>query len=241
MVSLTTVTVVSAYLLSTAMYSVFLKRIPFIELLVLASGFVLRAIAGAYASDVVPSMWFLGCILCGSLFVALRKRYTEFQMGNSILVSTRLVLTKYSESMLRIMSQIAGGVFVFTYTGWAVATTNEITKQSVLRIASVVPFAAAVVWFERKTTQERGEAPEDIFINDRLLQILGLFWFGIAVLWALLSANGVWAQDLVLGRELYEGRCLECHKDAPYGHQRKGTQQTQCEAAAHNTTFDFFI
>ena len=124
-------------------------------------------------------MWFLGCILCGSLFVALRKRYTEFQMGNSVLVSTRLVLTKYSESMLRIMSQIAASVFVFTYTGWAVATTNEVTKQSVLRIASVVPFAAAVVWYERRTTQEQGEAPEDIFINDRILQILGLFWFGL--------------------------------------------------------------
>ena len=46
----------------------------------------------------------------------------------------------------------------------------------------------------------------------------------IAVLWASLSANGVWAQDLVLGRELYEGRCLECHKDAPYG---KGPPKAQ--------------
>ena len=35
----------------------------------------------------------------------------------------------------------------------------------------------------------------------------------IAVLWASLSANGVWAQDLVLGRELYEGRCLESLRD----------------------------
>ena len=39
----------------------------------------------------------------------------------------------------------------------------------------------------------------------------------IVVLWASLSASGILAQDLVLGRELFEGRCLECHKEAPYG------------------------
>lgn len=39
----------------------------------------------------------------------------------------------------------------------------------------------------------------------------------IALLWACLNTSEILAQDLVLGRELYEGRCLNCHKDAPYG------------------------
>lgn len=39
----------------------------------------------------------------------------------------------------------------------------------------------------------------------------------IAMLWTFLNSSGGLAQDLVLGRELYEGRCLGCHKEAPYG------------------------
>ena len=42
-------------------------------------------------------------------------------------------------------------------------------------------------------------------------------WVYVAVLWSFLSVSGVLAQDAKFGRELYQGRCLECHKEAPYG------------------------
>ncbi len=46
----------------------------------------------------------------------------------------------------------------------------------------------------------------------------------IALLWTGLNTTAILAQDVVLGRELYEGRCLDCHKDAPYG---KGPPKAQ--------------
>lgn len=72
-----TLVVVCLYLVTTTAYSVFLKRVPVVEIFIVASGFVLRAYVGAVAADVPPSSWFLVSILAGSLFVATRKRYAE--------------------------------------------------------------------------------------------------------------------------------------------------------------------
>ena len=46
----------------------------------------------------------------------------------------------------------------------------------------------------------------------------------IALLWTALNTHAILAQDEVLGRELYEGRCLDCHEEAPYG---KGPPKAQ--------------
>ena len=72
-----TMAVVAAYLLVTVAYSLLLKRVPVVDLLVVAAGFVLRALAGAAAVDVPLSGWPLLCISFGSLFIVAGKRYAE--------------------------------------------------------------------------------------------------------------------------------------------------------------------
>lgn len=179
LVSLDTLTVVGIYLLLTTVYSAILKRVPVVELMVLASGFVLRALAGANAANVSPSKWFLFCVLCGSLFIAIKKRYAEMPVGESSGSSTRHVLVWYSPTMLYIAARLVAGLFVLAYVGWSIAADRETIQQYALRIISAIPFAIAVARYEHQASRENGESPEDLFASDRVLQLLGVAWFAL--------------------------------------------------------------
>jgi decaprenyl-phosphate phosphoribosyltransferase len=178
LVSLGTLGVVCAYLLSTTVYSAFLKRIPILELLVLASGFVLRALAGAFAAHIPPSKWFLLCVLFGSLFIAIKKRFAEMPVAANR-SSTRHVLVWYTSAMLETTARFAGGIFILAYLGWSIAADHQTIQQYTLRIFSVVPFAIAVARYDRQASGESGESPEDLFASDRVLQLLGVTWFAL--------------------------------------------------------------
>jgi len=67
----------SAYLCLSFLYSFKPKHVPFVEMLIVASGFVLRLLGGAAATYVKPSVWFLLVCSLGALGVAVAKRYTE--------------------------------------------------------------------------------------------------------------------------------------------------------------------
>ena len=71
--------VVAGYAVLTTTYSLFLKTIPVLDLVILSAGFILRLLGGAYAADVAVSNWFLIISLFGSLFIASAKRFAEKQ------------------------------------------------------------------------------------------------------------------------------------------------------------------
>lgn len=178
LVSLATLAVVCIYLVSTTVYSAYLKRIPILELVVLGSGFVLRALAGAVAAKVPPSKWFLLCVLFGSLFIAIKKRYAEMSVVSRV-SSTRHVLSWYSADVLHMMARFVGGLFVLAYLGWSIGAVHENIQEYALRIFSAIPFAIAVARYEHAASGENGESPEDLFASDRVLQFLGVAWFAL--------------------------------------------------------------
>ena len=75
--------IIGGYVASSLLYSLVLKHIPVVELLFVASGFVLRALGGAAATRVPPSGWFLLVCSLGALLVATAKRYTEMAVLGS--------------------------------------------------------------------------------------------------------------------------------------------------------------
>lgn len=178
LVSLGTLFTICLYLVSTTVYSVFLKRVPILELLMLASGFVLRALAGAFSAHMPPSKWFLVCVMFGSLFIAMKKRYAEMP-GDTSGTKTRHVLDWYTPAVLEISARIVGAVFILSYLGWSIASDHQTIQQYVFRIISVVPFASAVVWYDYQASGKSGESPEDLFASDRVLQFLGASWFAL--------------------------------------------------------------
>lgn len=175
---------VVVYVAVTVSYSAFLKNHAVIDLIAVASGFVIRAIAGAEAAGVPMSTWFLLCTSCGSLFIVTGKRYAELRDLGDEAPSTRSTLSQYSLGYLRIVLSVSVGATLVAYCTWAF-DTKEISGGSwPFYELSIVPMLAALLRYLLVLEQGQGGAPEEVFAADRVLQLMGLIWlalFGLGV------------------------------------------------------------
>jgi decaprenyl-phosphate phosphoribosyltransferase len=175
--------VVAGYVVLTLLYSAVLKHIAVVDLIAVAAGFVLRAVAGAVASDVHMSKWFSLTISFASLFIVAGKRYAELRdLGDD--ARTRATLDDYSLGYLRIVLSVSCAAALVTYCIWAFDTRELAGTTWPFYELSIVPMGAALLRYMLILEQGHGAAPEEIFASDRALQILGLIWivvFGIGV------------------------------------------------------------
>jgi decaprenyl-phosphate phosphoribosyltransferase len=175
--------VVAAYIVLTTLYSAVLKHIAVVDLIAVAAGFVLRAVAGAVATDVVMSKWFSLTISFASLFIVAGKRYAELRdLGED--ARTRATLDDYSLGFLRIVLSVSCASALVTYCIWAFDTRELASSTWPFYELSIVPMATALLRYTLILEQGHGAAPEEIFAHDRVLQILGLIWllvFGLGV------------------------------------------------------------
>ena len=175
--------VVACYVVLTSLYSTVLKHVAVVDLIVVAAGFVLRAMAGAVATDVVMSKWFSLTISFASLFIVAGKRYAELRdLGDDS--QTRSTLDDYSLGFLRIVLSVSCGAALVTYCIWAFDTRELAGSTWPFYELSIIPMATALLRYTLILEQGHGAAPEEIFAHDRVLQILGLVWiiiFGIGV------------------------------------------------------------
>ena len=178
--------IVAAYAVFTLAYSLFLKHEPVIELALLSMGFLLRAIAGGAAADLPISPWFLIVAAFGSLFMAAGKRFSELEHSRSISDGTphRRSLDGYTSSYLRFVWGVAAAVAITAYCLWAFEVG---LGESSFPWAqwSVLPFVLAILRYAIDIDRASAEAPEDVVLRDRVLQILGVAWlvlFGLGAL-----------------------------------------------------------
>jgi decaprenyl-phosphate phosphoribosyltransferase len=174
--------VVVAYLSLTTAYSFRLKHVPIVEIVIVASGFVIRAFLGAIAAEVPPSSWFMASIFAGSLFVATRKRYAEKKLAHSGGMETRRVLNSYSLKVLSVGSQFLSACFVLAYIAWCAEVNIGGSGALAWRLVSAVPLCGAVIRYQRQSEGEIGESPEDLLTEDRAIKIWGVFWIIAVVL-----------------------------------------------------------
>lgn len=167
------------YLLLQAGYLLGLKQQPVLDLAVVASGFLLRAIAGAAATDIPVSQWFLLVAAFGSLFVVAGKRYSELrELGAS--GQTRTTLTAYSESYLRFVWGLAATVTVMTYSLWAfeIADDGPVSWQAI----SIAPFVLALLRYAVDVDRGLAGEPEEAIARDPVLSVLAIVWLALFVL-----------------------------------------------------------
>jgi decaprenyl-phosphate phosphoribosyltransferase len=155
-------------------YCMWLKREPVLELAAVASGFLLRALAGAVGSEITPSPWFLLAAGFGSLFVAAGKRYAEASRGGEDGVVVREVVQSYSLSYLRFVWTAAAALVMATYALWAFQV--QVERDSVWGMVSTVPFVLALLRYAVNVDAGHGEEPEEIILHDRMLLGLGVVW-----------------------------------------------------------------
>lgn len=183
-----TVAVVAVYVVLTLAYTFWLKHVAVIDLLAIASGFVLRAAAGAVAVDVPMSRWFVLCVVFGSLFIVIGKRYAELnELGNGS--STRATLSMYTVGYLRTLLSVSLAGALISYCVWAFET-SEIAQATETGVdlpfyeLSIVPMIVALFRYLLVLDRGDGAAPEEVFVRDRVLQLAGVVWvvvYGIAV------------------------------------------------------------
>ncbi len=176
--------IVALYVAVTLAYTVVLKHVAVIDLVTVASGFVLRAIGGAMAVDVPMSKWFLLCTTFGSLFIVTGKRYAEIREMGDRAATTRATLSDYSASYLRQVLSISVGATILAYCVWAFETAELAGGSFPFYELSIVPMLIALLRYLLILEQGHGGAPEEVFLADRPLQVFGVIWlvvFGLGV------------------------------------------------------------
>jgi decaprenyl-phosphate phosphoribosyltransferase len=174
--------VVGAYLVVSVAYSLRLKREPVIELAAVASGFVLRAIAGGAATHVPLSNWFLVVTCFGALFVAAGKRSAEHRRLGDAPGAHRVVLDRYTRGFLQSTLVLTATVTVTAYCLWAFERTGVAARAGSRFVwieLTVVPVVLGILLMLLRLESGDGEAPEDLMLHDRVLQALGVLWVAL--------------------------------------------------------------
>lgn len=178
---------VAVYVAVTTAYSHWLKHVVILDVVAVASGFVLRAIAGATATGVPVSDWFFIVTSFGSLFVVTGKRQGEVgdlaeEEGSA--GDIRATLDEYTTSYLAYLRTVSSGVMFVAYCVWAFETAAGTSGSIPWFELSILPFVIAVLRYALLLDRGHGAAPEELFFRDRPLQVAGLAWalvYGTAV------------------------------------------------------------
>lgn len=182
LLSLKFAALVAAYLVITLSYSLWLKHEPVLDIAVVASGFVFRAVAGGVATHIPLSQWFLIVTAAGSMFVVAGKRHGEFvQMGEER-GTTRASLLAYDLPYLRFVWVLSSGIAIVAYCLWAFEQTH--LHAFPWFELSIVPFVLALLRYALVIEAGQAGAPEDVLLHDRVLLAISAAWlliYGIGV------------------------------------------------------------
>jgi decaprenyl-phosphate phosphoribosyltransferase len=163
--------VACGYLALTMSYSLWLRRVVVLDILAIAAGFVLRAVAGGVATDIYLSRWFVIVTACCAIFLVSAKRYAELREhpGSG---PARATLRRYSLGRLRLTLLAAAAVAGVAYTGWAFTRPSHVVWYGL----SIAPL---VLWLGRYASligAGAGQAPEELILRDRKLLALSILW-----------------------------------------------------------------
>lgn len=164
----------AGYLALTLSYTIVWRQIALLDIVAIAGGFVLRALAGGVAAAVPLSRWFVLVVSAAALFVAAAKRWAELRRTDRDGDPRRGVLELYTDARLRsVLAGCAAGA-LFAYAVWSFELPS--VDGIPWRPLSIIPFAAGILRYWARVSAGEGEAPEDLLLSDSWLAIAGLAW-----------------------------------------------------------------
>lgn len=167
--------VVIIYTLMIALYTLFLKKLAIIDIMIIAIGFVLRAIAGAVVINVFISPWLLVCTLLLALFLSLIKRRQELSIMEND--KSRSVLSLYS---IEFFNQAITIITATTLTGYFIYTFSVHSEWLMVTIPFVIYGIFRYLLLTLK--QGSGEEPENIILSDIPFLLNLVLWIGTCVI-----------------------------------------------------------
>ena len=153
-----------------------LKHQAVLDICIVSSGFLIRAIAGGVAANIPLSQWFLLVMAFGSLFMAAGKRYAELQLAERTGAKIRKSLESYTSTYLRFVWTLSATAVVLCYGLWAFE--RDRMGGGSLYAISMVPFTIAILRYAVDVDGGLAGEPEEIAFRDRVLQLLAVAWIG---------------------------------------------------------------
>ena len=175
--------VATAYVALQALYSGPLKHLVIIDVLTLAIGFVLRAVAGAVAINVEISHWLFVCTILLALFIALAKRRHELVLLGEDAISHRPSLGEYSPYLLDQMIAVVAASTLIAYIFYTISPETT-AKFGTEWLGSTIPFPLYGIFRYLYLVHQRegGGSPSDLLLNDRPLLACVILWVAAVVL-----------------------------------------------------------
>ena len=170
--------VMAVYLAIQLAYCYGLKHQAVLDICIVSSGFLIRAIAGGVAAGIPLSQWFLLVMAFGSLFMAAGKRYAELQLAERTGAKIRKSLESYTSTYLRFVWTLSATAVVLSYGLWAFERDGGTGSWFVI---SMIPFTVAILRYAVDVDGGLAGEPEEIALRDRVLQMLALAWIGTVV------------------------------------------------------------
>ncbi len=164
------------YFLLTFAYSFKLKHVVLVDVLVLAAGFVFRAVAGAVVIGVSISSWLILCTLMLALFLGLSKRRAELlSVQQSGTKGTRRILEEYSPEMLDQMIVIVTSACLMSY---ALYTITSPAAQAHHYLMLTIPFVIYGIfrYLYLMHRHSLGESPDAVLLEDRPMLVNIVLW-----------------------------------------------------------------
>jgi 4-hydroxybenzoate polyprenyltransferase len=176
--------VAAAYLALQIAYSGPLKHIVIIDVLTIAIGFVLRAVAGAVAVNVEISHWLLVCTILLALFIALAKRRHEIVLLAGGASGHRPILGEYSAYLLDQMIGVVTASTLIAYVFYTISP-ETVQKFGTQWLGLTIPFPLYGIFRYLYLVHQRegGGSPADLLLTDRpLLACVALWALAVALI-----------------------------------------------------------
>ncbi len=174
--------IITAYFLTTLLYSLFLKRIVILDVMIVASGFMFRAIGGAFAIDEQVSSWLIICTIFLALFFALNKRRAEFLALGDNAGAVRKTLLGYDQKFLDQMITTATASCVMAYALYTLDSAT-VEKFGTRNLIITLPFVIYGLfrYLYLSYHHNMGETPELTIIKDKPI-LLCILLYAISVI-----------------------------------------------------------
>lgn len=168
--------VIGVYLAIQLGYCFGLKHQAVLDICIVSSAYLMRAIAGGAATGIPLSQWFLLVMAFASLFMVAGKRYAELQLAERTGAKIRKSLEGYTDTYLRFVWTMSATAVVVCYGLWAFERDGHSGSWFAI---SMVPITIAVLRYAVDVDGGVAGEPEDIVLQDRVLQVLGVAWIAI--------------------------------------------------------------
>jgi 4-hydroxybenzoate polyprenyltransferase len=173
-----------SYLALQFAYSGLLKQKPIVDVMCIALGFVIRAVAGAVLVHVVISPWLIVCTFTLCLFIGFGKRRCEIAMladsGNA--AEHRPALAHYTQDLLNHLITVSAGIAIISFLSYVMhpQTTEKYGTDYLVYTLPLVVYGV----FRYAMLAERGQAtgPTEIFLSDKPSQLTAIAWMLSATL-----------------------------------------------------------